>query len=236
MNSHIYIVTNQINGKQYVGQTTVSKNKVGHGMALRDAYSKYGKSNFVYEVICNDINNRNTLNCLEKFWIATCGTVAPEGYNIELGGSDKGEVAQSTRKKMSLLFKGKPMKEETKRKIKESMLGEKNHFFGKTHTKDALEKIGNASVGRKKTLSNKTKKVLSEMRKAEKNPFYGKTHTDETKAKFKNRKPNKYWLGKKFKDEHKAHLFIERICPHCGKTGKGNAMIRYHMDNCKSKD
>jgi hypothetical protein len=26
-----------------------------------------------------------------------------------------------------------------------------------------------------------------------------------------------------------------RTCPHCGKTGKGPGMLRYHFDNCKHK-
>ena len=233
MNAHIYIVTNEVNQKQYVGQTTVARNKVGHGMAMTEAYAVYGKKNFSYNRICSDISNRNTLNCLEKFWIAVCGTVAPNGYNIELGGSDKGEVSQSTRQKMSALFKGRPMKEETKKKISASMQGSDNHFYGKTHTQEALEKIGKASIGREKTLSEETKQYLSSIRQGELNPFYGKKHSDETKAKFVGRTPNKHWLGKKFSDEHKAHLSMERTCPHCGKIGKGNAMIRHHMNNCK---
>lgn len=68
------------------------------------------------------------------------------------------------------------------------------------------------------------------------NPMYGKKHTEETKAKFKNRVANKPWLGKKLSDEQKAHLSMTRICPHCQKVGKGNIMLRHHMDNCKAKE
>ena len=28
---------------------------------------------------------------------------------------------------------------------------------------------------------------------------------------------------------------IPRECPHCGKTGKGSSMLRWHFDNCKNK-
>ena len=97
MQSHIYLVTNIINGKQYVGQSTVNRNKVGHGKAITEAYKKYGKENFIYEKICSEINNRNTLNYIEKFWIKAFNTIAPNGYNIEAGGSDKGIVAESTK-------------------------------------------------------------------------------------------------------------------------------------------
>ena len=32
-----------------------------------------------------------------------------------------------------------------------------------------------------------------------------------------------------------AKVLKERICPHCGKIGKGPNMTRYHFDNCKVK-
>lgn len=32
-----------------------------------------------------------------------------------------------------------------------------------------------------------------------------------------------------------AHTKVESTCPHCGKTGKGNSMKRWHFDNCKKK-
>ena len=89
MDAHIYCVTNLMNGKQYVGQTTVNRNKVGHGQALKDAYNKYGKHQFSYERVCTNILNRDTLNYLERFWISVCDTVSPYGYNIERGGTDK---------------------------------------------------------------------------------------------------------------------------------------------------
>jgi len=236
MNAHIYFVTNKLNGKQYVGQTTVGRNKVGHGMAMTKAYELYGKENFLYEQICNNINNRNTLNCLEKFWISVFGTIAPNGYNIESGGSDKGEVAASTRQKMSVLLKGRPMKQETKEKIRLAMLGAKNPFYGKTHTPEVVKKIIAANVGKTTVITEEQKKKIGAANAGEKNGMYGKKHTDETKEKFKTRPVARHWLGKKLSDEHKAHLKEEKICPHCGKIGKGNAMIRHHMDNCKTKE
>jgi group I intron endonuclease len=237
MNAHIYLVTNKINGKQYVGQTTVGRNKVGHGWAITEAYKSHGKENFLYERICNEINNRNTLNFLEKFWIAVCGTVAPNGYNIELGGSDKGEVSESTRQKMSLHLKGRPIKQETKEKIRFAMMGEKNPFYGKTHTPEAIEKIVAANVGKTVVITEATKEKIRQKRIGSKNPMYGKPITEEHRQKLRdNSARNKHWLGKKFSDEHKAHLTAEKVCSHCGKIGKGNAMIRYHMDNCKQKE
>jgi ribosomal protein L33 len=238
MDSHIYLVTNTINGKQYVGQSTINRNKVGHGEAITKAYTKYGKESFTYEKIVTGINNRNTLNYLERFWIKVFNTRSPNGYNIEEGGSDKGIVAESTRQKLSKINKGKHMPLEVRQKISESLKGEKNPFYGKTHSKESLKKMSLASSARKGTYktSEQTKKILSELRKGSKNPMYGKPITEEHRAKLKaNSARNKPWLGKKFSEEHKAHLSVQKICPHCNKVGKGNAMIRHHMDNCKLK-
>jgi group I intron endonuclease len=236
MNAHIYLVTNALNGKQYVGQTTVAKNKIGHGYAMTDAYKKHGKDVFTYEKICGDIHNRQTLNFIERFWIKVMDCRAPNGYNIEEGGSTKGEVAESTRKKLSASNKGKVISAETRKKISQATVGAKNHFYGKKHNQEAREKISAAGIGRVVVITDEQKKKISLANGGEKNGMYGKKHTEETKAKFKNRSVNRPWLGKKFSEEHKAHLSMTRTCPHCQKVGKGNAMIRYHMDNCKVKE
>jgi group I intron endonuclease len=187
MQAHIYLVTNNINGKQYVGQSTVDRNKVGHGKAIIEAYNKYGKSNFTYEKVCTGINNRNTLNYLEKFWIKAINTLSPNGYNIEGGGSDKGVVAESTKQKLHEINIGKTMSIETCNKISESLTGEKNPFYGKTHSIESKLKIGKAISERKGTYitSDKTKKVLSELHSGVKNPFYGKKHSEEAKEKMR---------------------------------------------------
>ena len=236
MNAHIYCVTNKVSGKQYVGQT-VDNRKVGHGMAITMAYKKYGKEAFEYEKICTGITSRNTLNYLEKFWIATHNSIAPNGYNIEAGGTDKGIVAESTKQKLREHNLGKVIPIDVRKKISESLKGNKNPFYGKTHSPEAMAKIMAANIGKIVIISEETKEKIRQSKIGNKNPMYGKQITEEHRAKLKaNSAKNKPWLGKKFSDEHKAHLTVEKICPHCYKIGKGSAMIRHHMDNCKQKD
>ena len=234
IDAHIYCVTNLVNGKQYVGQT-VDNRKVGHGLAITKAYKKYGKELFEYEKICTGITNRNALNYLERFWIATHNTVAPNGYNIEAGGTDKGKVAESTKQKLREHNLGKVVPIDVRKKISDSLKGSKNPFYGKTHSAESLAKMSAANVGKIVVISEATKKKIGEANAGINNGMYGKKHTEETKAKLKGRASPKYWLGKKFSDEQKAHLSAEKICPHCNKIGKGNAMIRHHMDNCKAR-
>jgi hypothetical protein len=233
MNGHIYLVTNNLNGKMYVGQT-VENRKVGHGVLIKQAYEKYGKENFAYEKICSGVSNRQTLNFMERFWIKVACSRSPVGYNIEEGGSDKGEVAESTRQKLKVINTGKTIPEETKKKISESMMGSKNHFYGKTHGAEAIKRIVAANIGKTFNHSEESKEKCRQSKLGVKNPMYGKEITEEHRQKLKENSPrNKPWLGKKFSAEHLAKLSVERTCPHCNKIGKGSAMNRYHMDNCK---
>jgi group I intron endonuclease len=237
MNAHVYLVTNNINGKQYVGQTTVMRNKVGHGKAISESYKKYGKENFSYEPICKNIINRNTLNFIEKFWIKVMDSQVPNGYNIEAGGTNKGEVSESTKQKLRNLNLGKVISEETKIKISNSLKGEKNPFFGKKHSKESIEKISLSNIGKVVVITEEQKKKISIANSSQRNGMYGRPITDEHRAKLRaNSARNKPWLGKKFTESHKAHLTLEKICPHCKKIGKGNAMVRWHLDNCKKKE
>jgi hypothetical protein len=233
MNAHIYLVTNNLNGKQYVGQT-IDTRKIGHGMLIRQAYKKHGKENFVYEEICSGISDRQTLNFMERFWIKVMDSRSPNGYNIEEGGSDKGEVAESTRQKLKEINTGKIIPEEIKIKISESMKGSKNHFYGKTHNADAIKKIIAGNIGKTFKHTEEAKEKCRQSKIGAKNPMYGKQITEEHRKRLKENSPrNKPWLGKKFSTEHLAKLSVERTCPYCNKIGKGSAMNRYHMDNCK---
>lgn len=84
--ARVYLVTNKLNGKQYVGQTITKYSKLGHGHAVRDAYKKYGRKNFTYETIVSGITCDKFLDYAEKFWINLLDTMTPNGYNLESGG------------------------------------------------------------------------------------------------------------------------------------------------------
>lgn len=105
----IYRIVNKINGKTYIGQTSRKlstrlachkKAKTYFGSSLR----KYGIENFHIEVL-DYSKTRLELNEKEEYYISFYNCVAPNGYNIHLGGSAK-NMSEHTKKKLSNQRKG----------------------------------------------------------------------------------------------------------------------------------
>ena len=89
----IYIITNTINNKVYIGQTLGSPivriNKHLSGKSdcpyINNAAKKYGRENFIWEVV-EKSNFKDVLNVLEKKYIDKYASNQKEyGYNIECG-------------------------------------------------------------------------------------------------------------------------------------------------------
>lgn len=87
---YIYLITNLINGKQYVGQTTdftrrMTAHKYGAKQLIDQAIQKYGKDNFTYEII-DQSDDSEEINNLEIKYIKDYNSLVPNGYNIHSGG------------------------------------------------------------------------------------------------------------------------------------------------------
>lgn len=186
--SHIYLVTNNLNGKQYVGQTVTHDNCVGHGKMVKQAYKKYGKQNFEYQVVRSNVPDPNTLNYLEKFWIGVMGCRIPNGYNIEHGGRRSGKIADETRAALSAKSKGNkyrlgiPHPESTIQAMREAR---------KNMPADRRKKISEANKGRSVSEETRRKiadgnrgKVIGESTRAKLAAHNtGKTVSEETRMK-----------------------------------------------------
>lgn len=92
----IYKVTNIINNKIYIGQTinSLQKRQSKHFSEAKlykkylfpRALLKYGKENFIWEVI-DEAKTKEELNEKEKFWIWFNASTDPNlGYNMSIGG------------------------------------------------------------------------------------------------------------------------------------------------------
>jgi len=149
----IYKTTNLINGKYYVGKDEKNNSEyLGSGLLLNKAIKKYGRNNFTKEILETCVTKKE-LNEREIYWIKELNAVK-DGYNIALGGSG-GDT-----------YTNNPNLPE----IIEKLSGENNHFYGKKHTNDSKDKIGETKVGKLSWNSGKTniysKKTKDKMSKA----------------------------------------------------------------------
>jgi group I intron endonuclease len=87
---YIYLITNKVNGKQYVGQTArdiwtrfEEHCQNTHGSAIGNAIQKYGYLNFSLQEL--EAVSLEQLDEREKYWIKYYNTYH-EGYNKTLGG------------------------------------------------------------------------------------------------------------------------------------------------------
>ena len=154
----IYKITNQINGKSYVGQTTtsLSQRMASHRYAdsvIGNAIRKYGWENFSVEVL-EECDTKEELNEREIFWIAALNCKTPNGYNRSDGGDGPtGYVcSDETRAKLSAAGKGKKKSPEHRAKI-----GAGNR--GKKQTPEAKAKISAARRGKSTTPETKAKLI-----------------------------------------------------------------------------
>lgn len=147
----IYVITNNLSGKQYVGQTIrsleqrwqhhcwLSTSKTNMPIAL--AIQKYGKENFSISAVewCNSLE---CLNEREIYWANLLNTFSPNGYNLK-AGSGKGAMTDETKRKISVANKGRKASAETKRKLSESHMG----YIMSDTTKQKLSRINSGKPG-----------------------------------------------------------------------------------------
>ncbi len=131
----IYLITNLVNGKVYVGQTTRSLEvrwkghcsgaTRGWNYPICKAIRKYGPESFSIKNLAT-CETQEWSDYLEKVWILLYDSRnRTKGYNVRSGG-DTSPMAESTRKQLSELskrawsegrLKGYPHTQETKDKI-----------------------------------------------------------------------------------------------------------------------
>jgi len=130
----IYVITNVLDGKQYVGQTgkPISERMYEHGSTwsyctyMKNAIRKYGYDSFEIKEVAT-ANSIDDANVLEKEWIESLGCRVPNGYNLKAGGR-RSAVHEETKLKISLANKGKkkpPRSAEHSRKISLWHMGRK---------------------------------------------------------------------------------------------------------------
>lgn len=189
----IYITTNMVNGKRYIGQRKFNKGwkyYLGSGRALKMAISKYGKENFVRDIVDIAYSNKE-LNKLEYEWINNYNAVRNSNYyNLALGGGGGSMCgkhhSKETIEKIRKANIGKEVSKETREKLSEKQKGKPSPNKGKHLTEAQKEHLRQINIGKFK---------------GEKHGAYGKQRSEETKEKIR-----KTLKGRKLSEEHKQHI------------------------------
>jgi group I intron endonuclease len=200
--SGVYVITNSVNGHRYIGSSSNVSHRERihfvylrkgnhHNSHLQNAYSKYGRENFSFQVL--EYCDVSLLIEREQYYI---DSLRPE-YNVRLTADSNLGLRRSkeTRKKMSdakIGFipwnKGIPQSEETRRKNSEAHKGKKK-------SKETLRKLSEA--GKRRHQTEETRRKVSEYHK-------GKIVSEETRQ--------------KISASHKARSLLKRLLQKISET------------------
>lgn len=196
----VYLHTNKINGKKYVGQTCqIPEKRWKKGLGYKEsvgffnAILKYSWDNFEHEIVYDNLTKEEA-DYFEDLMINSLNTTDYNyGYNIKNGGSI-GKHSEETKQKIRTNSKGKHqnviVSTETKQKISNTL---KEYYkihkprSGFKHSEESKKKMSEAH----KNISDETRKKMSLATSGKNNPMYGKPGTN---------------LGKKFSEEHKKRI------------------------------
>lgn len=170
----IYIITSPTN-KVYVGQSWGIEDRILHYFGdscrkqrkLYASLKKYGWQTHKFEIALElrDDISQESLDTWEQYFMDLYRGKGYELMNLKEAGHS-GKPSEETKKKMSESAKIKVFSEEHKKNISLSHMGEKNSFYGKTHSEETKRKI---------SISKKLSKYP--------HPCIGKKHTEESKLK-----------------------------------------------------
>lgn len=127
----VYLLTNKITGKQYVGQTVqkLVQRMQRHGwptnagrMAIAAAIWRDGMHNFTVDVLC-ECATRAELDSEEARCIREYNTISPHGYNLSASTEGRRQLTQESKDKISRANLGQRRSEETKQRLSDSHLG-----------------------------------------------------------------------------------------------------------------
>jgi group I intron endonuclease len=233
---YIYKITNLLNQKVYIGQTTKPKGrwsshrseakKDKSKLPIHKAIRKYGTDNFLFELIASCQTQENTDYSESQIIIQYDSRNNEKGYNLKPGGNvtTGWHHSPETKIKISLATTGP----------RPHTAGENNPFYGKQHSLETIEKISQANTGKKRTEEQKQKMSIESSSRTyseetcQKHRDYqtGRKYSDDARAKMsaaKKGKPSTAFLGKQHSEETKAKISAAKkgkSAPNEGKTWK----------------
>lgn len=213
MYGYIYITTNLINNKIYIGQhksKNYDKKYLGSGLLLKRALKKYGSHNFKNEIIMW-VKDRNEANEKEIYFIELYNSRNPEiGYNIVHGGNGGNIISSLPEDRYNSFIE----------KIKKNNSGSKNPNYKNGEKISGLKNPSKRTEVREKirrSVSGKKNGMYGKIGKD--NPNFGRKNSPEAIKNIKNSMKN---------------LKYKKICVNCQKKFNGNsARSKYCCQTCK---
>jgi group I intron endonuclease len=211
----VYITTNSINGKQYVGDHStddLNDTYLGSGNIIR-ALNKYDRQNFKKEILEFFETKKEAFDAQEKY-IVKYNTLVPIGYNISPTGGlcvkNCFKHSEESKNKIRKAHTGLTASKETKDKMGNSRKGNKNGMHGISVYDHWFNTLGKEKADKKmKEYTLKLSKSLS-----------GKHRTKE-----------------QIKNYEKGALKrIKKLCPHCHREIDPGNFKKYHGENCKQNN
>lgn len=220
-NIGIYAIINQVNGKMYVGQSSVLRNRKKrhftdlrcnrHGMNcrkgkwigqidhLQKSFNKYGEQSFKWEVL--EYCKKEKLTEREQFYMNKYNSTNPFcGYNISVKAG-QGIMSPEGRERISQLTKGKKRPVDVMEKLRQANIGRKcseetkerirKANTGREKSKETREKMSKIMKGR--IFSNKHKERISQALAGKKRPIELMKNIGQIQRKYKHL--TKEWQG-----------------------------------------
>lgn len=186
----MYIITNLVNGRHYIGQTYrslpsrwkchVRRSAKGSNTAFHNAIRKYGPNLFYGDILWTGEAAKDALDDKEKYFIQYYGSYnSVNGYNLTRGGDGcfgfKHRI--SARLRMSVVQRGRKLSPSHCLAISKSLMGKKPHSWSKesrdkmSRTRKERGLLPPSQKGRKHTSeanlkrSESLKKVWAEKKK-----------------------------------------------------------------------
>lgn len=189
----IYITTNMINGRKYIGQKKFDKKwkgYLGSGKTLKQSIMKYGKERFRREIIAIAYNKKSLDNLEIEFISNHCAVISYDYYNISIGGDGGGVI-------------GHTVSNESRKKMSESKKGDKCYLFGKHLSNETRNKISKGN--KNKIVSRETREKLSAQKRGAKSVNYGKHLSEDIR-----RKMSESAKGKILSEETRKRISIAK--------------------------
>lgn len=204
---YIYETVNLINGKRYIGQHSkkyFDKNYYGSGKYIKAAIKKYEKVNFDVTLL-GWCYSKEDLDFGENYFIESCNTLIPNGYNLMTGHSH-GKQSKETKEIIS-----NKAKERFKDKMKHPRFGLILSENQKLKIKNSLNKTYKDSVrslpfNEKLKLTKRMVKYLT-LEEQEKIKLIKRSESKKKMSENSKKRNHIYW--------HERRNIINKDCKYC---------------------